>query len=466
MYTFVHIAANCSLSAGRLPKELSVDRETSIGVSPRSPSSTTNRRAFVGGCTALAVGLAGCSRLDSSYSSPSRIDAGSDWPHRFRDSGNTNAAPDGPDSLTERWSLRVEARLDRPLVRDGRIITVATTREGRQSFRTRVLAVDAETGDRQWTFELGAVRRARIDAVVDDRVYVVGEALEDTRDQRLYAVETDGSVAWCFDADRITAVTATESTVFVSVRHGSIVALDAIDGESVARLHPAEWSVGRWLSDRTPVGRPTVHEGRVFAPFARYDTDREDSYFDEQIVAFDADGVAWTTAVPDVRFVAGITAIGGFVYVLTADRSGSPTEPSLGSLIALDAVSGDHRWKRSAEGGLVFPIAARGDAITVAGKNVCTFDSNGEQRWQRNVFSGPPVIAGDRVYGRRTEGAFVDTVAAADLSTGDPVDSHTFEYQLNRAPIFSGGRAIARTLEYDRTDGSAEHVADRLHMLQ
>jgi outer membrane protein assembly factor BamB len=434
-------------------------------MSPRSYPSKS-RRAFLGGCAALAVGLAGCNRFESGYPTPSPTDAGGDWSHRLHDPGNTNAAPESPESLTERWSLRVEARLDRPVVHDGTIVTVATTRDGRRSFRTRVLAVDADTGEREWESELTKVRRGRIVAVVDDHVYVVGEELEDTRDERLYAVEADGSTAWSFDAERITAVTATESTVFASVRHGSVVALDASDGEPGARLHPAGWSVGRRLSDRTPTGRPAVLDGRVFVPFSRYDTDREDSYFGDEIVAFGADGVAWTTSLDDICFVDHVAAVDGTVYVLTMDRCPDGIEPITSILTALDAASGERRWTRSVEGGLTSPIAASGDVITVAGGGVHTFEPDGERRWREGVFSGPPVIAGDRVYGRRTESGPVDTAVAVDLETGERTDSHTFEHQLNRAPVIAGGRAIARTLEYDRTEDGAEHVADRLHMLR
>ena len=72
-----------------------------------------------------------------------------------------------------------------------------------------------------------------------------------------------------------------------------------------------------------------------------------------------------------------------------------------------------------------------------------------------------------RESGLRTpdEGGFVDTIVAVDLATGETVASHTFDYQVNRAPVFAGGRAIVRTLEYRDTDSGSEHVADRLHAL-
>nr|WP_272494293.1 PQQ-binding-like beta-propeller repeat protein [Natronomonas aquatica] len=433
-----------------------------LGVFPRS-SSSTNRRTLLAGCTALAVGLAGCSGLGESYSIPADLGVRSDWPHQFHDPGNTNAAPDGPDSLTERWSRRVEARLDRPLVLEGTVLTVATDRG--DTVHSRVLAYDADTGDREWRYELDGLRRARIVAAVGDRVYVVGDRTDAAGEQRLCAVGTDGSIAWRFDAERITAVAVTEATVFASVRHGSVVAIDG-SGETVGRLHPVGWPGGRWLSDRTPTGRPAVSGGRVFVPFARYDADRENSYFQTEVVAFDTNGVAWRSAVGDVRYVEGVAALGESVYVLAVDQRGGPSEPRVVSLTVLDAASGERRWTRSVEGGLSSPLAVREEGVTVVGSDVRTFDPDGQLRWREAVFSGAPVVAGDRAYGRRTESGAVDTVVAADLETGEPTAAHTFEHQLNRAPVFADGRAIARTLEYDRTGEGAEHAADRLHMLR
>ncbi len=432
-------------------------------MSPRS-SPSTSRRALLGGCAALAGGLAGCNRLESDL--PDVTFGGTEvptgWPHRFHDLGNSNAAAAAPESLTERWTRRVEANLDRPIVVDGTVFTLATNRE---NDRTRALAFDAESGDDRWAFELADIRRGRIATVVGDTVYIVGERMEDGDEERLYAIEAGDLVGWTFDADRIIAIDATDSTVFVSVRRGSIAVLDADNGEVVSRLHPAGFG-RRWLSDLTPVGRPAVRDRTLFAPFARYDPDREDSYFEDRIAAFHADGIAWTYAVDDVRFLDDVTAVDGTVYALTTDRR-TVGEDLRSSLIAIEANSGEHRWTRSVDGGLTSVVAVRGELAVVAGREVIAFDArSGEQRWRNDVFSGPPVIAGDRVYGRGTEGSFVDTVVAADFETGERTDTHTFEYQLNRAPIFADGRAIARTLEYDHDDeNGTAHVADRLHAL-
>lgn len=408
--------------------------------------------------------MAGCS--DPTLSLPSPPSDPTGWPHRFRDLGNTNAAPDGPggsDALEERWRVRFEGRLSRPLVADGTVLVAAA--DDSEPFRSRVLAYDAATGDRRWAFEPSGVRRCRIASADGDRTYVVAERVEDGDGQRLYAADRD-AVAWTFEADRITSVVAAGPTVLACVRHGSAVALDADDGGTLARLHPAGWP-GRWLSRLTPTARPAVHDGTAFVPFARYDADAEESDTDDRVVAFDDGGVAWRTRIEGVRFLDSVTAVDGTVYVSTTHRRDAGTDRPTGSLVALDASTGERRWTYSTERGLTSPVAARADTVVVAGGRVAALDpDSGEPRWERNGPFGPPVVAGDRAYGRRTDGDFVDTVVAVDLETGDTVGTHSFEYQLNRAPVFAGGRAIARTLEYEDADGGSEHVADRLHALR
>lgn len=430
-------------------------------VSPGS-SPSTSRRALLGGSAALAAGLAGCSRLSSD--SPSLSAASPDgWPQRFCDPGNTNAAPEAPDSLTERWSLRVDARLDRPLVVDGAVVTVANPHD--RSEPVQVLTVDAAAGERRGAVDLEGVHRARIAAADTDRRYVVGERVEEADGERLYAVGREGEVAWTFDAERIAAVTAAGATVLVAVGRGPVVALDAETGSSVDRLHPSRWPGGRLLSDRVSAGRPAVLGERAFAPFAKYDRDREDAYFGEELVAFDADGVAWREPIEDVCYVEDVTAVGDTVYALSEERCPGGVDSPRARLTAFDPDSGERRWTRSIEGGVFAPAAADADGITVVGGEARTYGADGERRARGPSLSGPPVVAGGVVYGRRTDGEFVDTVVAADRESGERLGSHTFEYQLNRAPVFAGGRAIARTLEYERTDEGADHVADRLHAL-
>ncbi len=432
-------------------------------MSPESRPSTTTR-GFLGRCAATIGGLAGCSAASRDCPRPAGVDDSADWSHRHHDQGNSNAAPAAPNSLTERWTFRVDARLSRPLVANGTVYTVTTSSDPPSDIR--LLGFDAETGERQFEWTVAEGYDARISAAIDGRVYLVGEPAGASGRQRLYAVEGE-SVTWTYEAERVTAVAASGDVVYVSVLHDSVVALDAADGRVCARLHPTTWPGGRWLSDWTPVGRPAVGEETVFTPVARFDTDREDAYFADRVVAFTPDGERrWEATVPDVLFVNDIAAVSETVYVpMTASRARA-TDPGTTALHALTASSGTRRWTRRFESGSISGIAAREDVVVVDSGDTHAFErDSGDRRWLTGDFLGPPVVAGDRVFGRRTEGEFVDTVVAVDLATGETVASHTFDYQVNRAPVFAGGRAIVRTLEYRDTDSGTEHVADRLHAL-
>lgn len=419
-----------------------------------------NRRQYLIG-TAGVAGLAGCTAMDENCPVPTASGNPTEWPHRHHDLGNSNAVPSGPESLSERWSVRIEARLARPVVADGSVYTLIIPFDRQRD--TRLVAYDLDTGDRQWTTAMPESDGGQLAAAINGRIYVVADASDTARRaQRLYVL-TDGSVAWTFDAESITSVAAANQVSFVSVRHGSIVGLDATDGQVCGRLHPAEWLGGRWLSDLTPVGRPALLDGSVFAPVARYDSEQRDSYGEDRIVAFDPiGGIRWESAVFDSTFLSDVAAVDETVYVPATKRSGQSEERRRASLHALEAASGKQRWERSLETGGISGTAVREDVIIVAGSGVAAYEpTSDDRRWRNPTLFGPPVLAGSYVYGRETVGEFVDTVVAVDVGTGTPEVSHTFDYQLNRPPVVANGRAIARTVEYD----DAGHVASRLHAL-
>lgn len=434
---------------------------------PRSSPSTT-RRGLLGLCAAGATGLAGCGAVGRECPSPSVPDSSDDWAHRFHDVGNTNAAPDGPDALQEQWTVRVGTRLTRPLVADGTVYTTALPEE--RPYRSQVLAVDAGTGEGRWEAPFGAESHdGYVAAAVDGTVYVVLEPI-DFDGWRLLALDADdGTERWRFDVPgRVNAVLAAGGAVYVSVLHGSVVALDAADGRPCARRHPGDGPFDRWLSSLTPVGRPAFAAGAVFTPAARFDADREeDDYFDDRVVALDADGgERWSHPLDGVVWVEDLAATDDAVFVPVTDRRSRPETSGAASLHALETASGERRWRRSFEAGSLSAVAVAGDALVFSGDGVRALDpATGETRWRSERFFGSPTAAGDRVYCRRTEGEFVDTVVAADLETGEPAAAHTFDYQVNRPPVFADGRAFVVTLEFDHSGDRIEHVADRIHAL-
>lgn len=155
--------------------------------SPRSLPSTT-RRGLLGLCRAGAVGLAGCGTIGRDCPGPSSAGAPTDRPHRYHDLGNSNAAPERQDSLSGQWTVRVETTLREPVIAEGTIYAVAVPRE--RPFDSRLLAYDADDGERLREVPMAGFYRARIAAVVDGTAYVVAAPLDNDERFRLYAVDT------------------------------------------------------------------------------------------------------------------------------------------------------------------------------------------------------------------------------------------------------------------------------------
>lgn len=427
-----------------------------------------SRRGLLGGCAAGLAATAGCSTLTRDCPTPSAPNVTTDWAHRFHDVGNTNAAPEGPDALDERWTVRVGARLTRPLIAGGTVYTTAIPEQ--EPYRGHVLAIDAETGEGEWEVPFGGESTdGTIAAVVEDTVYLLYE--ERGPDDRwvLVALDTgDGGERWRFTAREVIAVVAAGDVVYVSERHGSVMAIAASSGEVCARYHPGDGLFDRWLSSRTPVGRPAFGDGAVFTPTASFDTDREDSYYDHRIVAFDASGGGqWTAPIKDALFIESLATDGERVYVPVTERFGDPNRrPGASKLLALDAADGSQYWTESFDSGSVSPVAVLDETVVVSGDAVRALGTHsGEGLWSNEHAFGTPVIAGERVYARHTVGDFVDTVVELDLKSGEATGAYTFDYQVNRPPVVADSRVFVRSLEYDDTDTGSDHVADRIHAL-
>lgn len=117
--------------------------------------------------------------------------------------------------------------------------------------RTRVVALDVETGGRAWS---AAVEGAHALAVADDAVYTTGSA----SDGGVAAAIVDGEREWertGFDSIHEPPVVAGDA-VLVSERDGRLHALDRDDGGTV-------WEHGRVGDGSTP---PAVAHGQVYFP--------------------------------------------------------------------------------------------------------------------------------------------------------------------------------------------------------
>lgn len=178
--------------------------------------------------------------------------------------------------------------------------------------------VDAATGERRWRVD-GLSFDTRPPAVAGDAVYASGYHYEDDpSDDRVAVVAVDlstGERRW-----RVEVVPSSFCVADGQVLLGEPVrALDAASGAEL-------WRPG----DHEALGQGVaVRDGRLYAPSGR------------TVAAFDAaDGtVLWTFAGEREAFRAPAVA-DGTVYLTSI-----PTEHGRSSVVALDAATGDRRWR-------------------------------------------------------------------------------------------------------------------------
>lgn len=419
--------------------------------------SITRRRALGAGAV-VAASLAGCSAgrdCPSLAASP----AGTDWPRPRHDPGNAATAPAdaAPDGLDVQWRASTDARFRPPLVAGGVVYAPGIDRptaDGR--YRPRLFAVDAATGERRWRRRFDAsFDDAHLVAATADGAYVLAEPFDYEDDWRLYAVDADGTVRWTFDAPAMRDATLAGGAV-CAVTAGSVAVVDAASGAVCRRIHPGDGPLARWLSDVRAVGRPAVADGAVYAAAARHDVDRADDYFADRLVAYDSETAErrWTNRVRGVDFVEGVVAVGGRAFASTYGP---------GRVVAVDGETGERLWTRDVGEGAL-PVAATADVVVASGSegNVVFDAATGETRWQAGTFYGPPVVAGERIYGVVDAAGLDDAVVVADLADGRERARTEMGGQVQSHPVVAGGRAVVHVATFDRTVEPSEHAGDRL----
>lgn len=222
-----------------------------------------------------------------------------------------------------------------------------------------LVAWDARTGRRLWSFPAGAIESTPL---------TVGHDLYfGSWDHRLYALALRGTrrprLRWTFTADdEIIAAPAYEGgTVYVATSAGSLYALDARTGRQRWRTE----SFARFGRREYFYATPTVAYGRVYIGNA-----------DGTVYAFGARSgrLLWARQVGTYVYTAA-AVWRRTVYVGTWD----------GYFVALDAATGDVRWRHDSQGGMT------GGPTVMAGlvyySSVGTFD---QADHQRRVESGRP----------------------------------------------------------------------------
>lgn len=353
------------------------------------------------------------------------------WPMFQYDAANSGQAPRGWTSvetpLTERWTFQAspgnqgDAKLyTNPIVANGRVF-VGTASDN-------FYALDAETGEHQWTFETVGTGTA---AVNSDTVYV------GSLDNFLYALDTaTGTVQWELDtgSDLRTAPAIVDGTVYVkqSGLGTDIIAVDAATGEE------------RWSSNAAGFagphqGAPAVVDGTVYATGG--------SSTQPDVIALDAEtgeqrwGFATDRDTTPTETGTSLTSFGnpavadGTVYV------GSEH----GFLYALSARSGDKRWE--AQVGPVYSSPAVADDVLVVSAmepaRIVGLDlASGQTRWTVDIgdntgdaVDGSPVVVGDRVVATADDG----NLHVIDATDGSELDSYRVRAHTRTTPAVANG---------------------------
>ncbi len=348
--------------------------------------------------SALALGTAG---LTTGTPSDSTADALAQFQFGARNTGHLDASP--PEKyLAHDWDTGTYwGVFGTPAVVDGTIY-VAMTEGNYGPGSGYAQALDAETGESQWTTDL-AGKSETAPAVGDGTVYFGDKTA-------VHALATaDGSVEWTFEKGATASPALVDGTLYVSAYDG-VYALDAADGS-------VEWKQTDGYEGPTVDYGKSVASAPAVADGLVYVCNR-----DGTVLALDAASgdVQWRDS---VEGMSAPTVADGTVYV------GS------GTVKALDAETGTVRWQRgyqdpeagdaqspnqsvAVHDGVVYSSANQVDAGST--RVLFAFDAEtGEKRWKSvaplGTFSGTPVVSGGHVY------VWAETLVVLDTEDGSLV---------------------------------------------
>jgi outer membrane protein assembly factor BamB len=389
----------------------------------------TRRQYLLAVGTAGVIGLAGCSGDEGDASPDSDEDDDEDEegekttadgvpggaPMFGYDLANTGHAPEesGPAGpVTAEWTLGMESSVQSsPAVVNGTVYVGSSDGS--------LYAVDAVTGEAQWTFETGGPVRSS-PAVVEDTVYVGSD------DNHLYAVDAaSGEETWRFQTREAVASSpaVVNGTVYVGSDGTDVYAVDAASGEG-------EWTrqTGGGESAAPAVVDDTVYVWNIDGTVTALDA----ATGDRQWVV----GTEDAASTPDGTLDAG-TGVSVDRPTTVAPGDAQPplqasgalrSSPAVangtvyvqrqsGTVVALDAVTGDRQWSAGMSG--------TGDSSTSGDGGIPARASTADDQpgtvgarsavQVRGSVASSPVVAAGTVYAGSPDG----TVAALDAATGE-----------------------------------------------
>jgi outer membrane protein assembly factor BamB len=318
-----------------------------------------------------------------------------------------------------------------PVIADGRVFV--NTDNG------RLVAHDLTTGEQVWTFAGGDAMRGA-PAVSGGLVYTGGGL-----DGGIHAIDaTTGDLVWRLDTpDRRTIYTAPvvhggilyANTGFTPGRPDTLFALDPTDGTVI-------WSAD--IGTRAFFGAAAA-DGIVIATSAG----------GPHLTAFDAatGDVLWTLQREADEIVAAPSIADGTVYVTTSVPPAGFAPGWQGSLLAVDAATGDVQWEVASHGdGQGTAPAVHGDLV-IAGSHglglIAAHDrATGAPVWHHGLptngaVSSSVMVSGDGYVVAGSQGD--QRVFALDAVSGELVWEQPLGTNVLSSPAYAGGRLVIAT---------------------
>lgn len=407
----------------------------------------TRRQALRGTLGALVAGIAGCSGgggdgTPASTATPTGTEPDPDWPTFQYDNRNTgfNPAATGPaETPSPEWQTG-EFFEAHPIIVDDTIYI-----GGKGS----VQALDRETGETQWTYEVGATVRSA-------PAYADGTVVFNGWDGSIYAVSADdGSEQWVRTESKVAkgsfdgfefqpvqetgAVKIADGTVYnggLVRRRDAFWALDLETGETEFAIDSTPGDdENPWETDNVEFQTaPAIADGTA--------------YIVEQkgwVYAIDLDSgaVAWASDPSDGNGGHSSAVVAdGTVYFATFGNN-SPDQ----ALYALDASSGELQWSYEIgpPDGVseveATPTVAHG-AVVIGGQQgvLSAVEPDGTERWTFDT--GKSILAAATADSERFYvGTFTNsTLYAIDPETGEEVwsvsqDEADFQDEIDTPPV-------------------------------
>lgn len=348
------------------------------------------------------------------------------WSTFQADAANTGSsdvvAPSG--EVTERWRLELDGAIEGGVaVADGTIFAGAG--DG------YLYAVDADTGEEQWSIEIGDWQgpyTVRHGVTVVDGTVVVG-ADDDNWDGAVHAVDAEtGEEEWLYTCGEVQGCpTVADGTVYFGTHDNDVYALSLESGDRHWR-NETEARAGIKMRSTTAVVDDTVYV----------------TSDDRNVYALDAGSGAqqWAFEVEDPE--AAPTVADG--TVLVAGESG---------LWGIDADAGEKLWRNPVDD----PIAASpavADGVAYLPTRAWGSDSrselvaiaieDGQVQWRFDAgeeedLESPPSIVDGTIFVGKEDGALL----AIDAETGEEQWRHETGSEIEGYPAISGGGVFVGT---------------------